>query len=73
MGNTQLEHNPSKDHVKFAQAAYLIEKAAKYVTENKGARENIPFICGGDFNSLPISSVLSAWYGENIAATEEER
>ena len=66
LGNCHLEHEPAKDHVKFAQAVFMLEKSAKYVRENGG----VPFICGGDFNSLPNSSVLSAFYGENIEAEE---
>lgn len=62
VGNAHLEHKPEWDHVKFAQAAFLVDKAAKYVRENG----NAPFICCGDFNSLPVSSVLSVFYGENI-------
>ena len=62
VANCHLEHKPQVDHVKYAQAVYLIEKAAKYVRDNGG----VPFICGGDFNSLPVSSVLTAFYGENI-------
>jgi len=30
----------------------------------------MPFICAGDFNSLPVSSVLSAFYNENIERPE---
>ena len=67
VGNCHLENDPANDHVKFAQAVYLLEKSAKYVRENGG----VPFICGGDFNSLPISSVLSAFYCENIEDDEE--
>ena len=26
----------------------------------------MPFVCGGDYNSLPVSSVASVFYGENI-------
>ena len=68
LGNTHFEHSPLYDHVKFAQAVYFIERAAKYVRVNKSASEDdsLPFISGGDFNSLPMSSVLSAFYNENI-------
>ena len=36
--------------------------------ENKGVGDNdsLAFISGGDFNSLPISSAMSAFYNENI-------
>ena len=51
VGNTHFEHNPLFDHVKFAQAAYYIERIAKYIRQNKNAEETLPFISGGDFNS----------------------
>ena len=73
LGNAHLEHDPLRDHVKFAQAAYLLERAANYVRDNKGMRHSLPFICGGDFNSLPISSVLSAMYGEDITNTDSDK
>lgn len=79
LGNAHFEHHPDYDYVKFAQAICYIEKAAKYVRDNKGGarhssmssvndENSLPFISGGDFNSLPISSVLSAFYNENIEA-----
>ena len=71
LGNTHFEHDPLKDHVKFAQAAYYIEHIARYILKNKGNEDTLPFITGGDFNSLPISSVLSAFYNENIESLEE--
>lgn len=71
IGNVHLEHDPEKDHLKFAQAAFFLEKAANYVSEHKGMRHSLPFICGGDYNSLPISSVLSAFYGENIESSKQ--
>lgn len=54
-----------------------MEKVAKYIRDNKGGdrhssmssvndENSLPFISGGDFNALPISSVLSAIYNENI-------
>ena len=66
VGNAHLEHRPELDHVKYAQTAFLMEKAAKYIQEHKGMAFSLPFICGGDWNSMPISSVLSAFYGEDI-------
>ena len=32
----------------------------------------MPFVTGGDFNATPISSVLSAFYNENIFAGKDE-
>ena len=45
---------------------YLVEKSAKYLRENQGASEHVPFVLCGDFNSFPVSSVLSAIYAEDI-------
>jgi hypothetical protein len=81
VGNVHFEHNPLQDHVKFAQAVCYMERAAKYIRDNKGgARSNslstvsdtdsLPFISGGDFNSLPISSGLSAFYNEDIESDD---
>ena len=81
IGNAHFEPNPLQDHVKFAQAVYFMERAAKYIRDNKGgARHNsmgtvsdtftLPFIAGGDFNSLPISSVLSVFYNEDIESDD---
>ena len=50
----------------------MMEKAAKLVRDTAGADGSVPCIIGGDFNSLPISSVLSAFYNENIESTDEE-
>ena len=70
VGNCHLEHNPLYDHVKFAQAVLLLQKAAAYMRANTVG--STPFICGGDFNSLPISSVLSAFYNEPLTDFSEE-
>ena len=70
VANAHFDHNPNFDEVKFAQAVYLLERSAKYVRTHKGNEETLPFICCGDFNSLPISSVLSVFYNENIDQTE---
>ena len=70
VGNAHFEHSPIVDHVKFAQACYYLEKLAKYIRDNKTTTETLPFISGGDFNSLPVSSAMSAFYGENIEATD---
>ena len=51
-------------HVNFAYAHYLIDKAAEYI--RKQSTQTMPFILCGDMNSLPSSSVISAFYGEDI-------
>lgn len=71
LGNIHLEHEPRKDESKFGQAVYYIEKIASYIRQNR-TQETLPFISGGDFNSLPISSVLSAFYNENIFAEDTQ-
>ena len=59
------------DFVKFAQAYFVIEKSAQFIKERQkgtddGTEAKIPLIFCGDFNSLPVSSVLSAVLGEDI-------
>ena len=66
-----MEHRPELDHVKFAQTAFLMEKAAKYIELHKNMDESLPFICGGDWNSMPVSSVLSAFYGEDVEEQQD--
>ena len=48
-------------------------RAAEYIRKNKGAGSgnfsdegSLPFIACGDWNSLPMSSVLSVMYTEDI-------
>lgn len=73
LGNTHFEHNPNYDHVKFAQAVMFIELAAKYCRDNNTfGSDSLPFISGGDFNSQPISSVLSAFYNEDIESYQAD-
>lgn len=69
VGNAHFEHNPIFDHVKYAQAIYYMERIAKYIRENKGMSDSLPFISGGDFNSQPISSGLSAFHNEDIESS----
>ena len=72
VGNAHFEHDPRRDHVKYAQAAFFIERAAKYIRENSGNDGySLPFISGGDYNALPISSTLSAFYDEDIEGSNE--
>ena len=73
VGNAHFEHSPLFDHIKFAQACFYMEKIAKYIRDNKTTTESLPFISGGDFNSLPISSVLSAFYDESIECSQADR
>lgn len=66
-GNLHLHFNPKKDYVKFAQASYVVEKAASF-TRKHSLDESVPlplFICG-DYNSLPVSSVMSLFHDEDI-------
>ena len=60
------------DHVKYAQAVYSIERAAQFVRQNMAGKETLPFIMGGDFNALPISSAVSAFYNEDILAQADD-
>mmetsp|Transcript_23435 Transcript_23435/g.31395 ORF Transcript_23435/g.31395 Transcript_23435/m.31395 type:complete len:83 (-) Transcript_23435:174-422(-) len=49
-----------------------MERAARYIRENLGGRDTLPFISGGDFNAQPISSVLSAFYNENFLSEADD-
>ena len=72
LGNTHFENKPELDHVKYAQAVYYIERIARYLKKHGTSDsfpftvKELPFISGGDFNSLPHSSVMSVFYNENI-------
>ena len=71
VGNCHLQWNPAKDYVKMGQAAYLMYKAARYVKDmssnaQKSSSGPLPVILAGDLNSQPVSSALSAIYGEDI-------
>ena len=78
VGNAHLQWNPELDYIKFAQAYYLVDKTAEYVRmhENKGGsfvddspskvEQSISLLLCGDYNSLPVSSGLSAFHCENI-------
>ena len=66
IGNAHLFWNPTHDHVKFAQAHFLKEKAAEYMRKLSFFGQNMPFILCGDFNSLPLSSVMLALEGKDI-------
>ena len=74
MGNAHLDYNPKRDFVKFAQANFIMEQMSNFLNRHQGngdgEEDGIPFILAGDFNSLPDSSVLSAFYGENIEDEE---
>ena len=51
-----------------------MERAAKYIKQNSEfGKETLPFIMCGDFNALPISSVLSAFYNEDILAQGDDQ
>ena len=64
-GSTHLHFNPKFDFVKYAQALYLKERAAQFLQTHG---PEWPFVIGGDFNSQPISSVMSLLHSEDIEA-----
>jgi len=67
-GNLHLHFNPKKDFIKFAQASYVLEKGAEFARKHNMSSASGPlpiFICG-DFNSTPISSVMSLFHDEDI-------
>lgn len=66
-GNLHLHFNPKKDFIKFAQAAYVLEQGASFARRHT-LYNQVPlplFICG-DYNSMPISSVMSLFHDEDI-------
>ena len=66
-GNLHLHFNPKKDFIKFAQASYVLERGAKFMKKHS-MDESVPlpiFICG-DYNSTPVSSVMSLFHDEDI-------
>ncbi len=62
-GSTHLHFNPQFDFVKYAQALYLKERAALFL-QTHGV--DLPLVIGGDFNSEPVSSVMSLLHSEDI-------
>ena len=74
VGNAHFEHSPQLDYVKFAQAVYFMKEAAKFCREKADdvTNSSIPFISGGDFNSLPVSSALSVFYNEQMNFEDPE-
>jgi mRNA deadenylase 3'-5' endonuclease subunit Ccr4 len=80
VGNTHFFHDPAYDFVKHAQAIYLLKVASGFVRESlkriclsddeiiDREKNGIAFILAGDFNSLPISSVMSVFHNEDITS-----
>jgi mRNA deadenylase 3'-5' endonuclease subunit Ccr4 len=84
VGNTHLFHNPAFDFVKHAQAVYLLMQATAFhndalqqlaLIDDAFARRDcktLPFVLAGDFNSQPVSSVMSAIHGEELDSSSWE-
>ena len=66
IGNCHLYYAPKMDHIKFAQANFILDKAAAFCRRHNMEAKPIPFVCCGDFNSLPQSAAVSAFYGEDL-------
>lgn len=64
-GTCHLHFNPKLDFVKYAQALYLKERAVVFVNKHG---KNLPLFIGGDYNSMPMSSVMSMLHSEDIEA-----
>jgi hypothetical protein len=60
-----LHFNPKLDFVKFAQALHLKERAALFLNQNG---KDLPIFIAGDYNSEPVSSVMSMLHSEDIEA-----
>ena len=66
-GNLHLHFNPEKDFIKFSQASYVLERASEFQRRHSlKEKEEIPFFICGDYNSSPISSVMSLFHDEDI-------
>lgn len=66
-GNLHLHFNPEKDYIKFAQASYVLERGASFARKHTlDESETLPIIICGDYNSAPISSVMSIFHDEDI-------
>lgn len=66
-GNLHLHFNPEKDFIKFAQASYVVERGADFARRHTlNEKESIPIFICGDYNSMPISSVMSLFHDEDI-------
>ena len=72
-GNVHLHYNPAKDFIKFAQAAYILEKASQFVGKHTSGRNDLPLFICGDFNSMPVSSVMSLIHNENIDEPRDDQ
>ena len=66
VGTAHFDWSPDRDYVKFAQANFLIDKTAEFMRVHQESGATLPLVLSGDFNSFPVSSVLSAFYGEDI-------
>jgi len=71
-GSAHLHFNPKLDFIKHAQAIYLLERSAAFLRKHSNLNtlklheQVLPFFLGGDFNSTPISSVMSVIHHEEI-------
>ena len=78
VGNTHFFHNPVFDYVKHAQAVYALLQASTFVRESviqiglidpefaESGQTSVPLLFAGDFNSMPVSSAMSPFHGEEI-------
>ena len=64
-GNLHLHFNPQKDFIKFAQASYVVERGASFARRHT-LDDALPIVICGDYNSMPISSVMSLFHDEDI-------
>jgi mRNA deadenylase 3'-5' endonuclease subunit Ccr4 len=69
VGNTRLFWDPFYDRVRYGQASHLFTAYQKLHDKHKG-NKILPSILGGDFNSPPVSSVLSIMHQEDILSPD---
>ena len=65
-GNLHLHFNPKNDFIKFAQASYVMQRAAEFVRKHSADGQALPLFICGDYNSIPVSSVMSVFHNEDI-------
>ena len=70
IGNAHFDWSADRDFVKFAQANFLLDKTALFIRRHEEKDSILPLVLSGDYNSMPVSSVLSAFYGEDIEDDE---
>lgn len=65
IANCHLHFNAAIDYVRHAQVVYLLEKMDEFIATAK-LEKKPAVILSGDFNSEPVSSVMSVLHNESL-------